>query len=67
MSQRKFAVIFGIKYGLSDKIGKTEAYIRKTYEKLYHKNVVDALISDMKAHNEIKVQKKKAEEEEGDQ
>ena len=59
MSSRKFAVIFGIKYGLSDKIGKTEKQIRSLYGDLYHKPVMEALIADMKANGEIKPEKKR--------
>jgi len=66
MGSRKFAVIFGISYGLSDKIGKTEKQIRDMYGNLYHKPVMDALIADMKANGEIKPEqqrrKKKSEE-----
>ncbi len=59
MGSRKFAVIFGIKYGLSDKIGKTEKQIRSLYGDLYHKPAMDALIADMKANGEIKPEQRK--------
>lgn len=57
---RKFAVIFGIKYGLSDKVGKTEKQIRSLYGDLYPKKVLDALIADMSKMGEIKPEKPKA-------
>jgi hypothetical protein len=58
MSSRKVAVIFGSKYGLSDKIGKTEKQIREMYGRSYSVKVMDTLIGDMKKNGEIKEEPK---------